>query len=266
MPDFRRVEVGERERITMATTAEQSSAAPGKRPRLRSTEPFGGAITMAVIAILVTLIGFWRTYFSILGQVDLAHMVHGAASTGWLVLVLVQASLIRNRRYKWHRVVGWSSLLLFAVLLVSSWHMLALMLSGKSGVPYDFAKLFALSDVTAVPLMILAYGAAIVFRKDRHVHSRLVSVTLVAGLLPAIARMFNLVWRGPEGLIFAMHPSYLFVLAILGGAIFVDWKNDRLRWPFPFAFAWFVIAYATLFPAWHSQWFEGLSKAMAATY
>jgi hypothetical protein len=250
----------------VATTADHPTAASKKRPRLRSTEPFGGAITMALIAIVVTLIGFWRTYFSILDQVDLAHMVHGAASTGWLVLVLTQATLIRNRQYKWHRVVGWSSLLLFAVLLVSSWRMLALMLSGKSGVPYDFAKLFALSDVTAVPLMIVAYGAAIVLRKDRHVHSRLVSVTLLAGLLPAIARMFNLVWRGPEGLIFAMHPSYMFVLAVLGSAIVIDWKHDRLRWPFPFAFAWFVVAYATLFPVWHSLWFDGFAETIAASY
>jgi hypothetical protein len=250
----------------MATTAEQPTGMAKRPPRKGAMEPFGGARTMALVAITVTLIGFWRTFFSILGQVDLPHMLHGATSTGWLVLVLVQASLIRSRQFKWHRLVGWSSTVLFALLLASSWYMLALMLSGKSGVPYDFAKLFALSDVTAVPLMIVAYGAAIVLRKDRHVHSRLISVTLLAGLLPAVARMFNLVWRGPEGLIFAMHPSYLFILAILLVAMFVDWKAERLRWPFPFAFAWFAAAYAALFPAWHSQWFDSLAKGIAATY
>jgi hypothetical protein len=250
----------------MATRAEAPASPAKRRPKVRSTEAFGGAITMALLAIAVTLIGFWRTFFAILGNVDFAHMVHGASSTGWLVLVLVQAGLIRSGRFKWHRVLGWSSLLLFAVLLVSSWNVLALMLSGKSGVPYDFAKLFALSDVTAVPLMIIAYGAAIVLRKDRHVHSRLVSVTLLAGLLPAVARMFNLIWQGPEGLIFAMHPSYIFVLTILAAAIFADWRNDRLRWPFPLAFGWFTLAYAALFPAWHSQWFDSVARAMAATY
>lgn len=250
----------------MATSADLPAGTAKRRPKIRSTEPFGGAITVALIAIAVTLIGFWRTFFAILADVDFPHMVHGASSTGWLVLVLVQAGLIRSRQYRWHRILGWSSLLLFTLLLVSSWHMLALMLSGKSGVPFDFAKLFALSDVTAVPLMILAYGVAIVLRKDRHVHSRLISVTLLAGLLPAIARMFNLIWPGPEGLIFAMHPSYIFVLAILAAAIFADWKKDRLRWPFPLAFVWFAVAYATLFPAWQSQWFDSLAKAIAATY
>ncbi|MDG2005088.1 MAG: hypothetical protein P8J20_17335 [Novosphingobium sp.] len=250
--------------MTMATVTENQPA----RPARRNTEPFGGAAIMAWLAISVTLIGFWNTFFAILPDVDLAHQLHGWTATGWLVLVLVQATLIRSHQYKLHRVLGWSSLVLFTLLLVSAWRMLAIMLSGNSHipVPFDFAKLFALSDVTAVPLMIIAYGAAVVLRKDRHVHSRLISVTLLAGLLPAIARMFNLVFTGPEGLIFAMHPSYLFVLGVLAVAMFVDWRKGLLRWPFPFAFVWFVVAYATFFPSWHSAWFDAVAKGIAATY
>lgn len=248
----------------MATTAEQ----PAARPRRLNTEPFGGAAAMAWLAIAVTLIGFWRTFFAILPSVDFAHQLHGWTATGWLVLVLVQASLIKARNYRLHRILGWSSLALFTLLLASAWRMLAIMLAGKSAipVPYDFAKLFALSDVTAVPLMIIAYVGAIALRKDRHVHSRLITVTVLAGLLPAIARMFNLVWTGPEGLIFAMHPSYLFVLAALGAAIFADWRKGVLRWPFPFAFAWFAVAYATFFPSWHSAWFDSVAQFIASTY
>lgn len=252
----------------MATTAQQPASGPGGRRARRNTEPFGGAATIAWLAIAVTLIGFWRTFFTVLPGTDFVHHLHGWSATGWLVLVLVQASLIRSRNFRLHRILGWSSLALFTLLLVSAWRMLAIMLSGNSHVPvpYDFAKLFALSDVTAVPLMIIAYGAAIALRKDRHVHSRLITVTVLAGLLPAIARMFNLIWTGPEGLIFSMHPSYLFVLAVLAAAIFADWRQDRLRWPFPFAFAWFTVAYATFFPSWHSAWFDAIAKGIAATY
>ena len=251
---------------TIATTAENSDNA--SRPERRNTAPFGGAATIAWLAIAVTLIGFWRTFFAILPDVDLIHHLHGWTATGWLVLVLVQAKLIRSRNFKLHRALGWSSLVLFTLLLVSAWRMLAIMLAGHSHVPvpYDFAKLFALSDVTAMPLMIIAYGAAIALRKDRHVHSRLIVVTLLAGLLPAIARMFNLIWTGAEGLIFAMHPSYQFVLAVLAVAIFADWRKQRLRWPFPFAFAWFTVAYATYFPSWHSEWFDAVAKGIAATH
>jgi hypothetical protein len=232
----------------------------------RAADPFRGGIPIALVALAVTLIGFWRTFFSQLGHVDAAHMLHGAAATGWLVLILSQAALIRSREFKWHRVIGWCSLLLFTVLMVSSWHMMALLLSGKgSPMPFELAKLFVYSDVTALPLFIICYAGAILLRKDRHVHSRLVSTTVLAGLLPALARMFALIWPGIDGLIFSMHPTYIFVLAILAAAIFLDWKKDRLRWPFPFAFVWFAISYATLFSGTSSHWFDHLARAIAAT-
>lgn len=247
----------------MATVAEQPTAPATKRRAKRSTDPFGGGIPMALLAITVTGIGFWRTFFSQLGNIDVPHMLHGASSTGWLVLVLVQATLIRSRDYRLHRILGWSSVALFAVLIVTSWHMLVMMLTPGNALPFDLAKLFAYSDVTALPLLVIAYAGAIYYRKDRHLHSRLISVTLLAGLLPAAARMFNRIWSGMDGLIFSMHPTYLLMLAVLAFAIFVDWKKGRLRWPFPFAFAWFSISYLTIFPAWHSQWFDGLARSIA---
>jgi len=249
----------------MATAAQPPETPVRRRPRTRNTEPFGGAITMAILAIVVTLIGFWQSFFSILGDTKLTHLIHGWTSTGWLVLVLVQASLIRSHWFKLHRILGWSSVIMFTALLGSSWYVLAYMLSGQSGLPFEFAKLFALTDVTAVPLMIIAYVAAIALRKDRHVHSRLISVTLLAGLLPAVSRVFNLIWTGPDGLVFALHPSYMFLLAILAVAILVDWRHQRLRWPFPFAFAWLTIAYVTVFPSWKSAWFDAVAKAIAST-
>jgi hypothetical protein len=237
-----------------------------KRTPRRTTDPFGGGVPMALLALAVTALGFWRTFFSQLGNIDAVHMWHGATSTGWLVLVLTQSSLISARNYRLHRILGWASIVLFVSLLVSSWTVLALMLSGRGApMPFELAKLFALSDVTALPLLVIAYVGAIVLRKDRHVHSRLITVTLFAGLLPAAARMFNRIWPGIDGLVFSMHPTYLFPLVVLGAAIYVDWKNDRLRWPFPFAFVWFAVSYAMLFPGWKSGWFDAVARAIAAT-
>ena len=53
----------------MATIAEQ----PPKKPRFsanRVRDPFGGGIPLALLAIAVTLIGFWRTFFTQLPQTD----------------------------------------------------------------------------------------------------------------------------------------------------------------------------------------------------
>lgn len=249
----------------MATTADRGLASAKKAVKKRSTDPFGGGMPMALLALAVTGLGFWRTFFSRLGEVDVPHMLHGASSTGWLVFVLVQASLIRSRDFKWHRRLGWASVALFVTLIVTSWHMMVLMLSPGNPLPFELAKLFAYSDVTALPLLVIAYVGAIIQRKDRHVHSRLISVTLLAGLLPAAARMFNRIWTGMDGLIFSMHPTYLFVLAVLAFAMFVDWKKDRLRWPFPFAFAWFAVSYATIFAAYPSDWFDHVARAIVTT-
>ncbi|HXK22894.1 MAG TPA: hypothetical protein VMS55_09495 [Myxococcota bacterium] len=264
----------------MATTAELPAKreTTNRRPLKRPTDRFGGSIPMALGAIAVTLLGFWRTFFSQLGKVDAAHRLHGALATGWLVLVLVQASLIGSRRYKWHRILGWTSVPVFALLVATSCYMLVLMFSATGGmpIPFETAKIFGYSDVTALPLLIIVYASAIILRRDRHIHSRLISITLLAGLLPALARAFFgiLVVMGiagtssieevTKGLILAMHPTYISVLLVLAIAIFVDWKKARLRWPFPFAFAWVAINYATFFLGMSSRWFDRLARAIAS--
>lgn len=249
----------------MISFRDTANAIAAKPPKNRASDPFGGGISIALVAIAVTGIGFWRTFFSKLGHVDAVHLLHGAVMTGWLVLVMAQASLIRSLNFRLHRTIGWASSALFVIMIVTSWQMVALMMSGKSGLPFDFAKPFAYSDLATLPLLIILYGGAIILRKDRHVHSRLVSMTVLVAIVPAVARMFNLIWKGPDGLLFAMHPTYLFVLAIIAFATFADWRNGRLRWPFPLALAWFAITYASLFPGMRSQWFDQMAKAIGAT-
>ena len=102
----------------------------------------------------------------------------------WLVLVLVQSSLIRSRDFRLHRILGWSSIALFAVLIVTSWHMVRMMWRPANRFRSSSAKLFAYSDVTALPLLVIAYAGAIYYRKDRHLHSRLDFRDAAGGLLP----------------------------------------------------------------------------------
>lgn len=249
--------------------ATQAEAQPGtvrpKTKRKALASPFGGGIPIALIGLFATALGFFPTFFSRLSQVDVPHLVHGWIMTGWLVLVLTQALLIRQRQYKWHRILGWSSVAMFVAMFVTSWLMVVLMLSGKSGLPFNLAKFFAYTDLVDMPLLLILYGGAIYWRKDRHLHARLVSTTVLTSIVPALARMFNiLIWRSMDGLFHAMHPTYILILLVLAVAIWVDWKNGRLRWPLPLVFAWFVFDYATLWPVWHSHWYDGLARSIGA--
>jgi hypothetical protein len=233
-------------------------------PANRAQDPFGGGIPVALLAIAVTFAGFFPSFFSNPASLDALHLVHGVSSFGWLLLVLAQASLIRLRKFAWHRAIGWSSLALFAILVVTSWQMVGIMLSGASGMPFELAKLLAFSDLATLPLFVVLYAGALWMRRDRHVHSRLVSSTVLVGMIPALGRLLAGTIPALGGLAGALHLTYWLVLAILAVAIVADWRARRLRWPFPFGFAWFAMTYAVLFPLSASSWFDGIARTMAA--
>jgi uncharacterized membrane protein len=244
---------------TQAETPAGTARVPGKR---KPVTPFGGALPIAIIGIVATVVGFLPTFFLRLTEVDAIHHAHGWTMIGWIALVFTQVMLIRGRSYRLHRILGWSSLALFVALVTTSLMVMALMFSGKSGLPFFAAKFFGYSDVVDLPLLLFAFGAAIYWRKDRHMHSRLMAVTVLTSIVPALARMFNILfWRSFDpGLFLSMHPTYLLILGTLGVAILVDRKNGKLGWPLPFAFGWFTILYATQWPMMQAQWYDSLSR------
>jgi hypothetical protein len=247
----------------MATQVEPRPASD--RPRKKATSPFGGGIPIGVIGLVATVIGFLPTFFSRLSKVDAIHLTHGWTMTAWIVLVLVQATLIRSRLYKYHRFLGWCSLALFAAMVATSCQVIVLMLSGKSGLPFEAAKFFGYSDIVDMPLLLFSFGAAIYWRKDRHMHSRLMAATVLTSIVPALARTFNiLVWRSFEGLYHAMHPTYLLILGVLGFAILSDRKNGRLSWPLPMAFAWISLVYATQWLMMEAQWYDSFARYLGS--
>jgi hypothetical protein len=251
--------------ITVATQATTAADAGRKARKRVPATSFKGGIPIASIGLFATIIGFSPTFFSRLGEVDVVHLMHGWIMTGWILVVLAQALLIRSMRYEWHHRLGWSALGLFLAMVFTSCQVLALMLSGKSRLPFEAAKFFGYSDIVDMPLLVFFFCAAIYWRKDRPLHSRLVAVTVLTSIVPALARMFNiLIWRSFEGLFLAMHPTYLLILGVLGVSIYVDWRNQRLRWPLPLAFVWFAFVYATQWPMMNVPAYDALARAIGA--
>lgn len=249
----------------MATQAEGPSRPRPKGRKRKPAMPFASATPMAVIGLVATAIGFLPTFFLRLSHVDAPHLIHGWTMTFWLLVVLAQALLIRQQQFKAHRILGWSALALFVAMVVSSLQMLTYMLSGKTHLPFELAKFFGWSDIADMPLLFILFGGAIYYRKDRHLHSRLVATTVLTSIVPALARFFNiLIWRSLEGLLMAMHPTYLLILTVLGVSIVMDRRSGRLEWPLPLAFVWFTVVYALQWPVWHAQWYDALARAIAA--
>jgi len=97
-----------------------SSATARPRLRLRSDDLFFSA--MAVVALIVVLVGFARTYFFAgLFRAPLPNLlihIHAVAFTLWIILFVTQISLVTAGRVDIHRRLGLFGFVLAVVMLV----------------------------------------------------------------------------------------------------------------------------------------------------
>jgi hypothetical protein len=83
------------------------------------TAPYKYAHLYVLLALALTFIAFWPSYFSSLGTAPLAFHAHGLATTIWISLVALQSWSIRQESTVLHRRAGLFSLLLFPLLIAS---------------------------------------------------------------------------------------------------------------------------------------------------
>lgn len=183
---------------------------------------------MAALAILTVFVGFARTYYlaPLFAAPPLRALVHlhGLLMTSWLVLFLVQVSLISIGRVAIHRRVGIAGAILAAVLFVVGY--VTAITAARHGVtppggPPPLAFL-------AVPLGTLsAFGVlaalGISFRRRPEIHKRLMLLAVIATLAPAFARMHFLGGGGPP---LAIGGTTLYVLLCMG---YDRWAHARIH-------------------------------------
>jgi len=177
----------------MATLAAQSrgpvsnATLPGRRYDNR----FFSAV--AILVLLAVFIGFAPTYY-FAGVVEaplpspIIH-VHGAVFSIWVLLLIVQTSLVSGRRVDVHRQLGvfgfvWAGLMILAGLAAAT----NALVNGRTPRPGLDSKAFF-----AVPFFdIVMFGVLIFFamrqRRNPAAHKRLILLATVALLTAAFAR------------------------------------------------------------------------------
>lgn len=70
------------------------------------------------LVLLVTVTGFWASYFTMIGEVPLAFHVHAFTATSWLLLLLVQSIGIHLKLNAFHKLMGQASFVMFPPLIV----------------------------------------------------------------------------------------------------------------------------------------------------
>ena len=150
----------------------------------------------AIAFPLIVLAGFARTYY-LKGLFDLppvASMMvhaHGLLMTAWVALFVTQVSLISARRVRVHQRLGYAGIGL-AVLIIGVGFVTAIRAAkyGSASTPPGVQPLgFLLVPLFDLLMFAIFFGAAVYYRRKPAEHKRLMLLTAVNFLPPAIARI-----------------------------------------------------------------------------
>lgn len=153
-------------------------------------------MTIAVIFSAIVLIGFSRTYylkvlFDPTPLPSLLVHVHGLLMTGWVLLFIIQVRLVAAREIRTHQRLGWGTAsLAVLIILVGFATAVRAAKSGSRSTPPGISPLaFLVVPLFDLLMFALFLGGAIYYRKRSAEHKRLMLLTAINFLPPAIARI-----------------------------------------------------------------------------
>jgi hypothetical protein len=189
---------------------------------------------MGALVILVVFAGFGRTFYwrpASVGPLSTLLVVHGAVFTAWVLLFIVQTSLVASRRVKIHMQLGWVGAVLASLMVVLGFSAaVAALRLGRTPIPGLDPRSFLVVPMFDIGNFCLLIAAGLILRKKPDAHRRLMFLATIALIDAAIARIpLKFIAGGGPPVFFGL--TDLFILA--GWAW--DWSLRRRIHP---AFAW----------------------------
>jgi hypothetical protein len=153
-------------------------------------------LAAAILFPLIVVLGFGRTYYlkGLFGTPplpsSLVHL-HGLVMTAWVVLFVVQVRLVSSKRIHLHQRLGYTGIALGALIIATGFPTaLRAAKYGSASTPPDIPPLaFMLVPLFDLLIFVLLFGAAIIYRRRPAAHKRLMLLTAINFLPPAIARI-----------------------------------------------------------------------------
>ncbi|WP_299071601.1 hypothetical protein [uncultured Paraglaciecola sp.] len=216
----------------------------------------------------ISFVSFWPSFFSAIVNVETHLVIHGVSAIAWMLLTIIQAGLIKSGCRKYHRIVGYSSILFAAVLVVSGLYVVQTMILKNGGmvdgIPTTAIKFFYI-DMTALMLFCVFLGLAIkaARRGDIALHLRLMACTAILPLEAALERTF--IYGTPSivpNFNTALYASVITLIVLCAVLVALEWWYKRIRWPFLTMLAYYVVTLLTTDILARAQWFN----AMAISY
>ena len=180
---------------------------------------YGG---MAIVLGLTVLTGFAPTYYlRLVGDGPRATMsggpftslvhLHGALFTGWVLLFIVQTTLVASHRVAVHRRLGVAGAVLAAAMIVAG-TTTAIATAARGGAPPGVDPLaFLAIPIFDMVLFATFVTTALVMRRDKEAHKRLMLLAYITIIVAAVARLPGVLPLGPLAF-FGL--GYLFVVLV----------------------------------------------------
>lgn len=186
-------------------------------------------ILAAILTPLVVLAGFARTYYlkPFFHTPDLPGRIvhlHGIVMTSWVVLFVVQVSLVATRRTRLHQRLGIIGAVLAALVVIVG-TLTALFAAARGATPGPPALSFLIIPLGDMLVFSVLIGLALYFRRKLHVHKRLMLLAAINLLTPAIARIpLSFIINGGPVAFFGLTD-----LCLLACVAFDTFKHRRLH-------------------------------------
>ena len=186
----------------------------------------------AVLFPLIVLIGFGRTYYLKFAFDSppiprlLVHL-HGLIMTLWVGYFIAQVWLIRSKNARTHMKVGMLGIALaIAIIVIGFFTAVAATKYGAASAPPDIPPLsFMAVPMFDLVMFAILFGGAIYYRKRPANHKRLMLLTAINFIPPALARI-------PLAFVSAAGPLFFFgfpTLLCIGLVTYDTWRNRKLN-------------------------------------
>ncbi len=153
-------------------------------------------LAAAILFPLLVVAGFARTYY-LRGLFDVPPLpslivhLHGLVMTAWVALFVTQVWLISSKRVRVHQRLGYTGIWLAGLILPVGF--LAAVRAAKYGspsTPPGVSQLgFMIVPLVDLVMFTIFFGAAIYYRKRPAEHKKLMLLTAINFIPPAIARI-----------------------------------------------------------------------------
>lgn len=235
------------------------------KPSKRSLE-FEKSGYFFITLFLLALAGFWPSYFAKFfdgtGDFNFYFHFHAFFAMLWILMLIAQPILIRQKKFELHRKIGKLSYVLVPLMFISIILLAHSTLKGPKEnlglelwVPFKDLLIFA-----------VGYGIAITYRHTMAIHARGMIVAGIVLIEPALVRLILYVFFpdsgfDPTGYLATLSIVYL----ILIGLIVAERKQKVGRWIFPLTLVLYLIVHSVLvfqieIGPWQAfaEWFKAL--------